>query len=73
MNANAPLPDWPALMGEQTAAAYLDMSQGHFRKHCPIKPIRLGTRKLFRRADLDHWLMTLDRKAAAGKVEPQEW
>jgi hypothetical protein len=73
MNANAPLPDWPALMGEQTAARYLDMSAGHFRRHCPIKPVSLGARKLFRRADLDDWISGLDQKAVAGKVEPQEW
>lgn len=53
------LPDWPSMMGRETAAAYCEVSVTHFEFHCPVRPVRLGTRLLWRRKDLDQWQESL--------------
>lgn len=69
------LPDWPRVMAEPRAAAYLDMSPGTFRKHVmpeiPPVPLTPGRQGWDRRA-LDAWV---DRRA--GRTAPSapvnEW
>jgi len=57
------LPDWPAAMREERAAAYLDVSETYFRTRIApeLPPVRPSARViLYRRRDLDAWL---DRQA----------
>ena len=66
------LPDWPALLGADQAAAYCGVSRGTFQKLVDNgkfpKPVKLPIRrKLWHRASLDSALGTDDfesRKAA---------
>lgn len=50
----AALPDWPRLMAEPLAAAYVSVSVTTLRDHGP-EPKRLGRRVLYDRRDLDRW------------------
>jgi hypothetical protein len=50
----AELPDWPRLMGEELAAAYVSLSATTLRERGP-EPRRLGKRRLYDRNDLDRW------------------
>lgn len=53
----ADMPDWPRLMSRDAAAAYCGgVSIGFFEQHCPVKPMRLGGRRLYDRHALDRWL-----------------
>lgn len=56
MTAPAPitLPDWPRLMSESMAAAYLGIGVSSLRDRGP-QPKRLGKRCLYDRLDLDRW------------------
>ena len=59
----ADLPDWPAALNRQQAAAYCGVSVDTFAATCPVQPIaitpaRSGQRYLKRR--LDEWLNSLD-------------
>lgn len=54
MTRRAALPDWPRLMSEPMAAAYVSLSPNTLAEHGP-KPVKLGRRKLYDRADLDRW------------------
>jgi hypothetical protein len=47
------LPDWPQLIGRKLAAAYCGISEEHFEATVPVKPRRLGARKLWGREALD--------------------
>lgn len=48
------LPDWPRLMSEDQAAAYLSIGTTSLREKGP-KPKPFGRRILYDRADLDRW------------------
>lgn len=50
----ASLPDWPRLMNERQAAAYLSIGTTSLRKHAP-KPKKVGGRSLWDRRDLDRF------------------
>ncbi len=73
MNAPARLiarPDWPRLMSEPDAAAYLSISPTTLRQRGP-KPKPLGSRRLWDRRDLDRWVDALDGQPL-GPVEIAE-
>lgn len=55
----AELPDWPRLMSEPTAAAYLSIGVTNLRENGPT-PKRHGKRRLYDRHDLDRWADRLD-------------
>jgi hypothetical protein len=68
------MPDWPAAMRADRAAAYLDVSPTYFREHiAPAVPAIRPTPRviLYLRRDLDAWL---DRhspgSAASEEVNP---
>ncbi len=48
------LPDWPRLMRETMAAAYVGISGSMLREHGPA-PKKLGRCALWDRNDLDRW------------------
>lgn len=50
----AALPDWPRLMSEPMAAAYLSLGASTLRKDGPA-PRKCGRRNLYDRHDLDRW------------------
>lgn len=57
------LPDWPAAMNQQMAAAYCGLSVDTFAAVCPVVPVvitssRAGKRYL--RIRLDEWLLSLE-------------
>lgn len=54
MSERASLPDWPRLMSEDLAAAYLSIGQSTLRASGPT-PKRKGRRVLYDRRDLDRW------------------
>lgn len=70
------LPDWPRLMAEPQAAAYLSISATTLRKDGPDAR-RHGRRVLYDRHDLDRWadslaqqpLTSAAREAEAAEVE----
>lgn len=83
MAAAAALPDWPTLMDEATAAAYLGMSGDTFRGFMArkgVRPVDLGGPRLtrWRRADLDRLVDSLPARGvpspaeAAGTIDPAE-
>jgi hypothetical protein len=55
------LPDWPARMGEDLAAAYLGVSASTLRQGSAAgrypRPIRDGKRVLYSRVQLDRFVM----------------
>ena len=56
---SARLPDWPAVLHEEWAAAYLSLSPATFRAVVmpQVKPIRLTERRQgWLRSDLDKWI-----------------
>lgn len=57
------LPNWPAALRQNEAAAYCGLSVETFKAVCPVKPISFtqSTRgHRYRRAALDEWLASLD-------------
>ena len=57
------LPDWPAAMNQQMAAAYCGISVETFTANCPVKPIVITESKAGKRylkLRLDEWLLSLD-------------
>jgi hypothetical protein len=52
-------PDWPRLMGERDAAAYLSIGSTTLREKGPA-PRKIGSRTLWDRRDLDRWADALD-------------
>jgi hypothetical protein len=70
------LPNWPRLMSEPLAAAYLSISPSTLREHGPA-PKRRGRRVLYDLRDLDRWADALgeqpltdgQREAEAAEVE----
>lgn len=62
------LPDWPAAMTQQLAAAYCGISVDTFIAQCPVKPIVItasNAGKRYLRYRLDEWLASLDSPAPA--------
>lgn len=55
----AAMPDWPRLMSERLAAAYLGIGASTLRDRGP-KPRKFGARTLYDRRDLDRWADALD-------------
>ena len=55
----ASMPDWPRLMNEKMAAAYLGIGASTLRERGP-KPKKHGARTLYDRKDLDRWADALD-------------
>lgn len=60
------MPDWPAALRLDQAAAYSGLCPETFKSVCPVKPIRFtdsarGQRYL--RASLDSWLSSLEQDA----------
>lgn len=57
------LPDWPAAMNQQMAAAYCGISVDTFTANCPVKPVVITASKSgkrYLRLRLDEWLLSLD-------------
>jgi hypothetical protein len=52
-------PDWPRLMSERDAAAYLSIGATTLRERGPA-PRKVGSRTLWDRRDLDRWADALD-------------
>lgn len=67
MTARAALPDWPRLMSEPLAAAYLSLGASTLRKDGPA-PRRYGRRKLYDRHDLDRWADRLAGQPLSAKA-----
>lgn len=68
MNAQARIlsrPDWPRLLSESDAAAYLSIGTTMLREHGP-RPKSLGRRVLWDRRDLDRWVDALDGQPLDG-------
>ena len=69
-----PLPDWPPVMHEDWAAAYLSLSTSTFRSVVvkDVPPIALTQRRVgWLRADLDQWLAKrAGADASSGVVNP---
>jgi|GEM_PF-806907 len=59
MTARPVFPDWPRLMAEPMAAAYLGIGKTTLRDSGP-EPKQLGRRILYDRHDLDRWADALD-------------
>jgi predicted DNA-binding transcriptional regulator AlpA len=75
MKGTTALPNWPALMRREKAAAYLDMSMSLFDRgvsdgSIPKPAIRYASLKRWRREDLDAWI---DDQSAAQTVPPNTW
>lgn len=62
----AELPDWPRLMREAMAAAYIGVSGSMLREHGPLAK-HLGRCALWDRNDLDRWADAL----GTSTTEPQ--
>lgn len=64
------LPDWPAAMRAELAAAYCGLSESAFRQHktrpAPVRPTPKTV--VWRRADLDRWLESLAKDPDAGEA-----
>lgn len=62
------LPDWPAMMRRSTAASYCDLSEPEFEREISAgrlpRPIKLGNRDHWSRAQLDKMLAILTGEAA---------
>ena len=72
-----PLPDWPAVLHEEWAAAYLSLSATTFREQVApaVPPIQLTIKRIgWRRTDLDAWIA---RQGGAGggvaEIEVNSW
>lgn len=53
------------------AATYCGVSVDLFRRECPVRPIRLGSRVLYLRDRLDAWLSSLE--VDDGKKRGRDW
>lgn len=72
---NKAIPDWPALMGEKMAAAYLGRSESWLRdararKVTPPR-VRAAGSPMYRRRDLDLWIATLPNEEELAIGEEQ--
>lgn len=62
------LPDWPRLMNEGQAAAYLSIGATTLREKGPA-PRELGRRRLYDRLDLDRWADRLGGQPRRGETK----
>ena len=60
----ADLPDWPRLMSRELAGAYTGLSPATLTG-LPIVVVRVGSRVLYDRNDLDRWADALPRGGVA--------
>lgn len=67
----AALPEWPRLMGEDMAAAYLGVGRSFLREHGP-KPKKWRGRTLWDRRDLDRCADALDGQPLDADEEAAE-
>lgn len=61
--AASSLPDWPAAMNQQLAAAYCGISVETFAAVCPVLPVVITSSKAgkrYLRTRLDEWLLSLE-------------
>lgn len=65
------LPDWPRLMSEGQAAAYLSLSATTLRNHGP-EAKRQGRRVLYDRRDLDRWADRLGEQPLDEREQEEE-
>ena len=65
------LPDWPRLMGEVLAAAYVGLSPTSLREKGP-EAKRFGKRRLYDRHDLDRWADLLSGQPLDERDEQDE-
>jgi hypothetical protein len=65
------LPDWPRLMSEPDAAAYLSIGKTLLRTRGPA-PKKLGRRVLYDRRDLDRWADNLNDQPLDEEAEQAE-
>lgn len=68
------LPDWPAALRLDQAAAYCGLSPDTFKEVCPVHPIQFtqsshGRRWL--RSRLDAWLDSIDPNEAGSAAVPK--
>lgn len=74
---SAALPDWPARMGEDLAAAYLGVSASTLRAGSASgrypRPIRDGKRVLYARVQLDRFVLAQFGIAADNEQEGRGW
>jgi len=63
------MPDWPRLLSEEQACAYVSIGKTLLREKGP-KPKQIGRRVLYDRRDLDRWADALDLAADAGPIGP---
>lgn len=64
----------PRLLSTEQAAGYCGLSAPTFRAECPVIPIRIRSRVLYDRAQIDRWVDSLageDPKSALGKNWPR--
>jgi hypothetical protein len=71
VTAREPLPDWPRLMAEPMAAAYLSIGTTTLREKGPA-PKRYGKRRLYDRHDLDRWADRLDGQPLDAQEQREE-
>ncbi len=73
----ASLPNWPARMGEDLAAAYMGVSLTTFRERVQGRaypqPVWEGRRKLFARVQLDRFVAAQFSLAADNDEEGSGW
>ncbi len=70
------LPDWPAVLQEEWAAAYLSLSTTSFRNVVvpTVPPITLtAKRRGWRRTDLDAWIAKQAGDAAPSSFNSNSW
>lgn len=64
----------PRLLSTEQAASYCGLSAPTFQAECPVIPIRIRSRVLYDRAQIDRWVDSLARdepKSASGKNWPR--
>lgn len=71
MSERAALPDWPRLMSEPMAAAYLSIGTTTLRSQGPA-PKKQGRRNLYDRHDLDRWADRLDGQPLDAREQQEE-
>ena len=69
--ARTTLPDWPRLMPETLAAAYIGLSPTRLQAIGPAARV-IGKRRLYDRHDLDRWADRLDNQPMDARAEQEE-
>lgn len=60
----------PRLLDREQAAAYCGVSVNHFGRHCPVQPLRMGSRVLWDRLKLDGWIAELQGEGQSSAGDP---